>query len=353
MEKKQQLIALWRQNFHDPEEFIQFYFDKKYSDRNSLVYEENGKALSALLMLPYPINWSGETLTTSYISGACTMREARNRGLMTFLLQKAFQEMNKQGIAFSTLIPAEERLFKYYGNLGYAPIFDHSVEKYRITPEVISSQGQSPVKYDPHFTAHLFQYFNQKMESRNCCIQHPQDDYQAIVEEIYLSGGRLIATFNSNIPTGWAIAIPERDKIKIKEIFFNSPEDKKTILETAFQIWHIPTIECFIPPTESSQSYGMARITDVQQLLQLQAQKHPDLSVSIKVNDPHLPANQGIYHLSQGTCVKAPQTDNPADIETDIPTLTKALTGYHIDQLPQSLSSISSHEVPYMSLMMD
>ena len=55
MNKKQQVMELWRRCFEDTDEFIRFYFERKYSDANSLIYEENGKALSALQMLPYPM----------------------------------------------------------------------------------------------------------------------------------------------------------------------------------------------------------------------------------------------------------------------------------------------------------
>ena len=50
-------MELWRRCFEDTDEFIRFYFERKYSDANSLIYEKNGKALSALQMLPYPMRW--------------------------------------------------------------------------------------------------------------------------------------------------------------------------------------------------------------------------------------------------------------------------------------------------------
>lgn len=37
-------MELWRRCFEDTDEFIRFYFERKYSDANSLIYEENGKA---------------------------------------------------------------------------------------------------------------------------------------------------------------------------------------------------------------------------------------------------------------------------------------------------------------------
>ena len=56
MNKKQQVMELWRRCFEDTDEFIRFYFERKYSDANSLIYEENGKALEHV---PYPMSATG------------------------------------------------------------------------------------------------------------------------------------------------------------------------------------------------------------------------------------------------------------------------------------------------------
>ena len=357
MDKKQQVMDLWRRNFQDTEEFIQFYFTHKYSDEDSLVYEENGKALSAFLMLPYPMSWQNTRLNTSYISGACTLEEARNHGLMTLLLKEAFLEMNKRGIALSTLIPAEEWLFKYYGNLGYVPVFDYSTEEYHFDPQFKSAIPIfSPESYDPDFARSLFTYFETNMQQRSCCIQHTLNDYLSIVEDAYLSGGRLLATLSpiSKTATGWALAIPAKDFTEVKEMFYDTPEIKETLLAHSSSLGPVSRVICKIPPQDKDfQSYGMARITDACQMLNHIAQEHPDLSVSLKINDPHLPANDGIYLLARGRCEKTTLQDITTNIETDIPTLTKALLGYHPEQLPQNFAEIIEKQSPYMNLMLD
>lgn len=49
---KREVMELWRVCFDDTEEFIQFYFDKKYKDENALVYwDEQGAAVAALQTL--------------------------------------------------------------------------------------------------------------------------------------------------------------------------------------------------------------------------------------------------------------------------------------------------------------
>ncbi len=358
MDKRQKIMNLWRQNFHDSEEFIQFYFAHKYNNENALVYEENGEVLSALLMLPYPMKWQDTVIQTAYISGACTQEKARNQGFMTKLLQTAFHQMYKRKIALSTLIPAENWLFDHYSKLGYVPVFEYSSEEYipRQTTFSINKHTRSPQTYDTALTARLFPFFQQKTAEYPCTIVHTPEDYKAIVEETYLSGGRLIY---SQIPasgeiTGWALAVPSPDKVYLKEILYSTEHEKTTLLETCSKIWPGSSIKYRTPPQTLYQtSYGMARITHASLLLQHIAINHTHLSLTLKLTDPHIPQNTGIYFLSHGKCEKVTTCNSPTDIETDIPTLTQAVLGYRINELPPALNALSETCFPYMNLMLD
>ena len=122
---KREVMELWRVCFDDMEEFIQFYFDKKYKDENALVYwDEQGAAIAALQTPLYPMTFGETQIITGYISGACTHPLARARGVMTKLLREAFYVMRGKKIPMSTLIPASEWLYDYYGKMGYATVFD-------------------------------------------------------------------------------------------------------------------------------------------------------------------------------------------------------------------------------------
>ena len=356
MGKKQQIMELWKQNFQDPEDFIQFYFKKKYSNENALVYEENHKAVSSFLLLPYPMSWLKTVILTSYISGACTRQEARNQGYMTLLLKEALTKMNKAGVVLSTLIPAEDWLFKYYNKLGYASVFDYSTEIYvpDSIPHDSSFQVTSPTTFHPEFTTATYRFFSQAMEHRICCIQHSYEDYMAIIEEAYLCGGRLLTISRNQEIKGWGLAIPQANHTFIKEILWENEPCKKALLQQVFNIWPNKPIICKLPPYGPHyHSYGMARIINAQQMLKQVSKQNPGLTLTIKIDDPQLSFNTGIYKLSQGECQKIKPTGTTTDAETDIPTLTQALLGYHPEQLPFPLKHLAPAQQPYMNLMLD
>lgn len=356
MEKKQQVMELWRKNFQDPEDFIQFYFNKKYSDEDSLVYEENNQALSSLLMLPYPMTCLGVNIATSYISGACTIPEARNQGLMPLLLAEALVRMHKKQIAISTLIPAEAWLFDYYRKWGYVSVFDYSIETYDPVFSLDDSSIQviSPEDFTPAFSRNTFSFFDQAMHKRPCCIQHPLEDYMAIIEETYRCGGRLLVAYQNQNICGWALIIPEAKNILVNEIVYKDKKEKLALFSRISQIWPNNPIHCKRLPNGGRQmSYGMARIIDARHMLQQFAQQNPALTLSIQLHDPQLPINEGIYKISQGMCSRTEISNSPVDAETDIPTLTRALLGYHPEQLPFPFNQIFPPQQPFMNLMLD
>lgn len=358
MEKRQQVMELWRNNFHDSEEFIRFYFAHKYSESHSLVYESDGAIQSALLMLPYPMTWEGTTLTTSYISGACTQPEARNRGIMPMLLQRAFAEMHERNIAFSTLIPAEEWLFDYYARLGYAPVFEYSSRLYNMEiPESGTALSVfSPEAYQEQWASAFFPYFNRHMAARPTCVQHPYDDFSAIMQDLYMSGGRIVAVIGETPenPLGIALVLPQDEQISVKEMFCENTTAQKALLSAIGK--HLPNLPIVVrtpPQGPETHRLGMARITHAGQLLQHMAHMHPEISLTLQLNDPQLSENQGIYTLKQGECRQTDFTSKPIDITTDINTLTSALLGYRTEQLPQALSPLFTTARAYMNLMLE
>lgn len=343
MTKREQIITLWRTCFQDSEEFIRFYFDRKYKDEDALLYTENGIPTAASLMLPYPMLWQGITLQTAYISGACTHPTARKRGLMTRLLQESFREMYNRGIAFSTLIPAEEWLYGFYGHLGYATTFFHRHTRY--TPSPTPQTSNCTVKIidtlTPDVISATYSCFCRYMHTYPCHIIHTFDDFQDILTDLNLAQGTLAIAYAHDTPsdiTGFALALPGHDRIILKEIGADTEGIRNELLRQLALRWESKTITIPASSPEASTPYGMARIICLLPLLEHLAARHPQLQLSLNVTDPILPENQGFYTLAEGHCKKTnPHPDHPV---SDISTLSRFLLTY-------------DNTTPYMNLMLE
>jgi len=100
---KEQVKALWKICFDDSEEFVEMYFRLRYKTEVNVAIQSGDEVISALQMLPYPMTFGGETVQTSYISGACTHPDFRSKGVMRELLSQSFARMLRNGVHFSTL----------------------------------------------------------------------------------------------------------------------------------------------------------------------------------------------------------------------------------------------------------
>lgn len=104
---KEQVKSLWKLCFDDSEAFIELYFRLRYNNEVNLAIQSGEEVIAALQMLPYPMTFCNKIVPTSYISGACTHPDYRAKGVMRELLSQSFARMLRNGVLFSTLIPAE------------------------------------------------------------------------------------------------------------------------------------------------------------------------------------------------------------------------------------------------------
>lgn len=337
---KEQIMTLWRCCFDDPEPFVRLYFDTRYRDGHVRVREQEGRVVSALQLLPYTLTcWGGE-MPVAYIYGACTHPRYRCRGEMYSLLSEVLGEISRHRIPFSVLIPAEKQLYDYYRRLGYAPVICRTGEVY---------VGVSPVAsfVREYAVDDLYPFFSTRMQARSCCIQHSLPDFQFLVEEVQLSGGRTIAVAgDSGRPGGLAFVLPQEDnRVMLKEWLYDSEETRYRLLGAVSALFPDREIHAFSPVTRSaepSEAAGMLRIADAAACLQRYASAHPDVSFSYNIKDPVVSQNNALFVVGQGRCRQLPS--DPDKEMTDIAALPELLW---------PSGSKKFEPFPYMSLMMD
>ncbi|MCP9611219.1 GNAT family N-acetyltransferase [Coprobacter tertius] len=336
MDLRQQIIDLWQACFGDTEEFVQLYFSTKYSDENTLAIIEDDKVLSALQILPYTMTCWGKKYRASYISGASTWPEYREKGLMSRLIREAFITMRNREIPFSFLIPAEEWLYDYYAKSGYAPVFRKACEVYRdILPADFNVCGNTIGEY--------YAYFSSRIGERTCCIQHSLDDFKVILQELELAGGKVIAVHNNEKRIrGLAFALFYNNRILVKDWFYDDIAARNELLQLIRREFPKGDIFCDIPATVENNGYkrGMLRIVNVRRILHGYAKAFPQVKHVWRIIDDIIPQNNGIYFISNGKCMQRPDDDkfNTDDI-------------YTVSELAIRLFPIS--DPPFLSLMLD
>ena len=162
---KAETKALWRDTFHDPEAFIDLYFNKVYRPELNITCQIGHHVAGALQTLPMPLG----QLEGAYVSGVSVREDLRRQHIGRNLMAQAHFAMYHRGTDIAFLIPAEDWLHRWYGQMGYA-------ETISCVPLPEGISGMSFPQYD------------EWQKSRPCMVQHDEAWFSVAQEDIALAG---------------------------------------------------------------------------------------------------------------------------------------------------------------------
>ena len=260
--------------------------------------------------------------------------------------------MRGRKIPVSTLIPASEWLYDYYGKMGYVPVFDYTLEHYTILDKPVADHFRvEAIREVGLLTDDLFNYFQSMMRLRPCCVQHEREDFEVIVESLRMDGGALIVVYSDKNIVGMAFAEPRGNHALVLDGMYDSEDVKRVALWGVMKYLDAAEIYCrVLPAGKADEHRGMARVLDVEQMLRLYAVNNPEQDLVLKVTDDWIPENTGIYVIGKGDCV----CDNAKQVEAELSVqeLTQLLLGYHPERFPE-LEPYFKKCSPFISLMLD
>ena len=110
-----ELKKLWLGCFEDREEAADLFFERNKDTYHAYAATVGGKLVSALYLIDCKL--CGEN--AHYLCGASTLPEYRKRGIMGGLIEYSLNDAKNRGDRSSVLLPANEKLYGYYGARGY------------------------------------------------------------------------------------------------------------------------------------------------------------------------------------------------------------------------------------------
>lgn len=137
---RKQLKDLWQICFDDLDRPVNYFFNKYFEVWNCLVYLINDRVAAAVYLLPAQIVHNEDLLKAHYIYAAATLPEHRKNGYMSKLLNTAALVGKKRGDLYSFLLPANEKLYKFYESLSY-------MNYYKIKILTLSRKELSSIAY--------------------------------------------------------------------------------------------------------------------------------------------------------------------------------------------------------------
>jgi len=311
---KNQTKSLWQATFNDSQAFVDFYFDKIFSEKRNIFIKENGKIVSCLQAIPFPMKMENRIVPTCYLSGILTDKNFQNRGFMRQLLQKTHQQLYDNGIWATTLIPSEKYLFEVYRKFGYEAIF--KVDSVRHCGESRNPLKQMELLVKPAMTEavelqknerkNAYEYFNKKNLDRKISLLATEDYFENICDLVELENKKIfVAKYLENI-VGIAFVSEKGD---VLELFADNENIRKILLNKILQEFDLQetTIQLFA----KKQDFGMLRIINVEKFLNNFAQNNFDKEFEFNVFDSEVTENCGFYTIKNGFCTKQPTSNQP------------------------------------------
>lgn len=351
--------TLWQLCFNDSPAFIDLYFKYRFKDDINRSIERNKRIVSALQAIPYPMTWCGNTVLTEYVSGACTHPEYRGQGLMGQLLQQTHRQMKKDGVLFSTLIPADKSLFGFYKSFGYADVFSYKRSRWDgigPSPESEVTTVEADLKEELSVKTDLYRFIDGVMAGRPCAVQHTYEDYRVIVADMILERNRLIMAVRNGGYVGAAFCIPVDRVVWVEDVLVKPGEDaqdvKAVLAEAAMRAFEADSVFFKVPVKvdggSDNRPLGQARVIDPQKALSIWAAAHPGFFedkadgrwVLELQGDDSIEGNNGFYQVSPQGCTFIERC--PLGITVDETMDVPALTAFLLQE---------SH--PFMSLMLN
>ncbi len=175
------LKEIWKKSFNDEENYIDFYFNRRFKPEETLVYREDSKPLAMLTMM----NVNLKDKEGIYIYAVATLPQYRGKGICRNLMDEAQRIAIKKGKSFSCLVPQEENLISMYRKMGY----DKEIFLYKTT---ILGEGKEYYKFKRCSFENFSKLRERYLDSFSFSISHPVSELKYVYDEITLNGGNIL-----------------------------------------------------------------------------------------------------------------------------------------------------------------
>ncbi len=335
------MMKLWRETFHDTEEYVTLLFDNYFHADNIACLTEGDKLKAALMAIPYTFKSKYGEIPAVYLCGLATRPEYRRLGLMTRLMDEILDRSKKGGAALAFLIPANDGLRRYYRDRGWSDAIYRVTEHYTELHNFLSEEEKREMDEKYNFTrieylktndpslenikfSNLVEKYIQSKESEKTYLSLVHDDrmMKVTMQENALSNGQVwVARNKADKICGVLFVVPDESGsgLDVRYLVCDDSRTENMLLQTLHEnnvdhpislrrfpeecrrkaLWE-PLYGASLPEVNSITGFGEAeRVYDpVKQAATYGMAKILDLNTIIKyLNAAHEPGKDEKYPI--------------------------------------------------------
>ncbi len=318
---REQTRGLWHRCFPtDSEEFLDLYFEHRYThERNVCTVREN-RVAGALQVLPFVFRFAGAPISVGYISGLCTDPDCRKTGIASALLREALVKLRGEGALLSLLIPGNEKLRRWYEREehGNYRTVAHRLEV-DVTPAVaVKADPNLDILAETESESELWHYYHTFGGRHDYEVKLDEAAFRTALRTHRLEGGQIVVARRRRKVVGFALALREGELLKsgkrstkhfhakVRFLLTTAQDTMRQLHRRIAQLFGVQQVVqqggCPAHGFKDAQPYAMARVVDVRAFLTFIVQVFPGLQLSFGVEgDQDFPENNGYYEVQNGT----------------------------------------------------
>lgn len=312
MSKKGDIMHLWREAYKDSPEYLDMYFARIYRDADALTVEEDGKAVSSLLLQPYGLWFYGREMPVSYIAGVTTRRQARGRGYASSLLREALRLSRERGDMMCALIPAHGWLYYFFERFGFSPVFLADVQRFT-SQHKFAGEGEYDEVSDLYSDA-VYEAFAALERRRPGGILHTRRDFMNFLDDLTMrpEGTFTVVSSGERGVVAMAWASLSDDVVQVYEVLGYESADRLAAMRQLRSRFPGKPMRYLAPSDTPGHRRlyprGMARIVNVPMCLAAVAEANSQWSCRIRVTDPLIEENNVSLAIARGRCEETADT---------------------------------------------
>ena len=332
---------IWNYCFNDEDTFVDYYFNHKYKNYNTIVACEDNDIVSSLQLNQYKINLDNKVYDTSYVVGVSTFPQVRGRGYMRNIMDFSLNELYKKGQLISILMPIDYRLYRKY---GYEHCYDQLEYNINIDDLKNFNLNGRLYKATEKNIDDLININNIFLEDINGNTVRDKDYYINLFKEVKSEGGH-IYVYKDGSYKGYIIYFLNGENMFVRELFYKDLDSLKSILKfiynhntqcksvtisapvndkIKFVLENPKTTDIKIKP------FMMGRVINVEEYLNgLQVEESIDIRANIFIEDKFIKENNGVFNIEiKNKKVKAKKVRGNYSLSLSINSFTQLAFSY-------------------------
>lgn len=313
---------LWQRCFpEDSPEFLDLYFEERYTHDRNLTLRRDGRVVAATQIFPFKFRFASHPIPVAYVSGLCVAPEHRQQGLGAQLLRDAHRKMYDEGRLLSLLIPADEKLRRWYESDRHGAYWTATHRlAVDVTAKAVVPPSLSPdiiIEGEEEWGNDLWTYYNTFGGRHPYEIKLDQDAFFAAIQAHDLQGGLVLVARRRRRIVGFCLALREGKLLKsgkrsVKNfhgcIRFLLTTDERIMCALQARALALLGVKelmmvggCPARGFQGARPYAMARVVNVRKFLAFIGRIYPGLQLHVGIeNDFDIPENNGYYELMEG-----------------------------------------------------